>query len=448
MNNTARTLSLLACAALLLLGLQASAMSAPRGTIANVRVTNLSDKGFTVSWTTNVASVGQVNYGTTPALGSSRSDDPGAGPYTHHVTLTGLLPGTTYYFDVVSGGYTDNNSGAHYTATTGPTLAIPGTDSVYGQVFRPGGVTPVAGAIVYVTVADRNGSGGAGRSAVLSALSDSDGYWFVNLASVRTADSAAYFSYSAAGGDDLELQADDGPPGRAGLTVDLGQSYVAGGYRAATPPLILSPFNLSGVVTLDGAAVAGGTPIAAWCGGAERAATAAYLLAGASWYALVVPGDDPATAGVREGCVASETVTFKAGSQWAQQAVPWVSASLALSLTASTTPPPAPAAPDPTIGLTGGVLRLAWPEDAANRSYEVWRSTQPYLVPGAAGAEILANAQGDCVSTGGVVTCQDTGAIGDAAVNYFYRVRAGNATDAVSDSGWVGKFGFALQPGQ
>jgi hypothetical protein len=446
MKNTIRPLLLLA-STILLLHTPAAAVSRPAGTISNVRVTNLSDKGFTVSWTTNVASVGQVNYGMTPALGSSRSEDPGAGPYTHHVSLGGLTPNTPYYFDVISGGYRDDNGGLHYTVTTGPTLTIPGMDTVYGQVFRPDGTTPVAGAIVYVTVVDRNGSGGSGRSAALSALSDADGYWFVNLASIRTADSAAYFSYSAAGGDDLELQANDGPPGAAVLAVDLGQSYVAGGYRTAAPPLNLAPFRPSGAVTLDAAAVAAGTTVAAWCGGSQQAATIAFIQAAASWYALDAPGDDPATPGVREGCFPSETVTFKVGGAWAEQVVPWVSGSQALTLTAVSAAPPPPVMP--RLAATGGgnAVQLSWPEDPANRSYEVWRSAAPYFVPGAAGAEVLANALSDCSSSGGVITCDDAGAAGDPGANYFYLVRAGNGAAAAADSARVGEFSFALQSG-
>ncbi len=458
MKNTARTLLLLAWAIMLLCS-PATAVPAPAamglnaptmmpGATSNVRVTNLSDKGFTVSWVTNVAAAGQVNYDTTPTLGRQQADDLGAGPYTHHVSLGGLAPSVTYYFDVVSDGQTDDNGGLHYSVTTGPTLAIPSMDTIYGQVFRPDGVTPVAGAIVYVTVADRNGSGSSDRSAPLSALSDADGYWFVNLASIRAADYAAYFSYSAAGGDDLELQANDGPPGVAALTVDLGQSYVSGGYRTALPPLMLLPFSLSGIVTLDGAYVATGTTVAAWCGGAQRAATVAYLQAGASWYAsLAVPGDDPATPGVREGCLPAETVTFKVGNHWAGQAVPWVSASQPLDLAALTTLAPAPVAPVLTINLAGNAIPLSWAENAANQSYEVWRSAAPYFSPGAAGAEILANAPTDCTHSGGVFTCVDPGAAGNPAAHRFYLVRAGNGTNAAADSIRVGEFDFALQPG-
>ena len=54
MKNTIRPLLLLA-STILLLHTPAAAVSRPAGTISNVRVTNLSDKGFTVSWTTNVA---------------------------------------------------------------------------------------------------------------------------------------------------------------------------------------------------------------------------------------------------------------------------------------------------------------------------------------------------------------------------------------------------------
>jgi len=424
--------------------------------ISNIRVTNVSDMGFSVSWITSATAAGSLNYGTTPALGNNQPDDPGAGPYAHHVTLDWpSSPNTLYYFDVVSDGETDDNGGLHYTVTTGSALGLPRNDLVYGQVFQADEVTPAAGAVVYITAVDRNGAGSSGRSASFSFLADSDGYWFVNLAGIRTTDYSAYFSYSPAGGDDLELQAEGGPPGIAGLTVDLGQSY-APDNRLPLPALVLCitcralpPFSPSGIVTLDGAYVTAGTTVAAWCSGAQMRTTAAYVQAGVSRYpTLAVPGDDSATPVVREGCFVSETVTFKVGAVWATQAVPWISGATALTLTASSAARPAPVALALTIGRVGNAVQLSWPDDPANRSYEVWRSTAPYFTPAAAGAEILANALSDCSRVGGVITCQDAGAVGDPTTNYFYLVRAGNGTDAVSDSGWVGKFGFALQPGQ
>ena len=93
-----------------------------------LRVANVRDTQFTVSWTSSGVEHGQVRYGTDPRrLGGTAYDDRGAATQddTHHVTVTGLMPETVYYFDVVSGAVTDNNGGAHYTVTTGPTMLPP-----------------------------------------------------------------------------------------------------------------------------------------------------------------------------------------------------------------------------------------------------------------------------------------------------------------------------------
>jgi len=188
-------------------------------TISNVQVTNVSDKSFSVSWLTDVPASGHINYGVTPALGSNQSDDPDAGTYTHHVTVSGLSPNTTYYFDVVSDGNTDDNGGAHHTAATGPTLGIPSIDTIYGQVFHADGTTPAEGTIVYITLFDDDGSGSPGQAAELSSLVDSSGYWNANLGNARLVDLSAYFEYSASA-DSVTLLAKGATEGCASQTVD------------------------------------------------------------------------------------------------------------------------------------------------------------------------------------------------------------------------------------
>lgn len=145
---SASSASIAFVALLLLLSSTLPVLAAP--VISNVTTTNLRDVSFTVSWITDVASTGSVNYGTSAALGTTANDDRGAAvsSTTHHVTISGLSPNTLYYFDVISGSTTDNNGGSHYAVTTGPTLALPGSDTVYGQVYKSDGTTPATGAIV------------------------------------------------------------------------------------------------------------------------------------------------------------------------------------------------------------------------------------------------------------------------------------------------------------
>lgn len=212
--------------------------------ITNVRISNVQSVAFTVSWVTDTVTDGEIHYGTNPAsLSLVGEDDRGIATTddTHHVTISsGLLPNTTYYFDVVSGVETDNNGGAHYTITTGPDLGIPPfPDTIFGQVFHADGTTPANGTLVYITLEDGDGVGSNGQGALLSSLVDS-GFWFVNLASARTPDLAALFTYSASG-DRVLLSAQGAAEGVAQQTVDTNNDTPA-------PDMILSPPLL---VTLD-----------------------------------------------------------------------------------------------------------------------------------------------------------------------------------------------------
>ncbi len=76
-----------------------------------------------VAWSTNSLSSSRVYYGLTPSLGQASDLDPTL-VASHAVVLEGLLPQTTYYFDVESadrvGNVTrDDAGGNHYQFTTG-----------------------------------------------------------------------------------------------------------------------------------------------------------------------------------------------------------------------------------------------------------------------------------------------------------------------------------------
>ena len=192
--------------------------------ITGVKVTSVRDTSFAISWSTDVIATGWVNYGTSPAsLEQTAYDDRGAKAIgqSHHVTLQGLSPETTYYFEVVSGATVDDHKGHCYQVTTGPTLELPASDSIYGRVFESDGVTPAEGAIVYVTLRDADGVGSPGEAEVMSALVDADGWWQANLGNARLADGTGYFTYSTAG-DAVVLMAQGPADGFASRTVGTG----------------------------------------------------------------------------------------------------------------------------------------------------------------------------------------------------------------------------------
>jgi len=87
--------------------------------ISNVQAVNVGSHSATITWTTNVPADSQVRYGTTPAYGSQTPVDPAA-VTSHSVTLTGLVPATTYHYQVVSTNAYGSAASADFTFATAP----------------------------------------------------------------------------------------------------------------------------------------------------------------------------------------------------------------------------------------------------------------------------------------------------------------------------------------
>lgn len=193
-----------------------------------IKITNVRDTTFNVSWVTKKPQTGRVHYGINPGnLDRVSYDDRGkfTNTNTHYVTISGngdgeagLTANTTYYFDIISDDEIYNNAGAHISCTTGPTLNIPSSQTVYGQVFKKR--IPADGAIVYITISDKDNAGSLGASAKMSCLV-SKGYWYVNLGNARIENLNGYFNYSAIG-DELNIFAQGGKDGTAAVNVTTG----------------------------------------------------------------------------------------------------------------------------------------------------------------------------------------------------------------------------------
>jgi hypothetical protein len=141
-------------------------------------VTNRRDVVFTVAWRTDRPSTGWIEYGAGARLDRTASDD--RGPRTvarlHHVTVTGLIPETTYTFRVHSGDSVVSPAGAPYRVTTAATGALVLPLTAYGQAQDAAG-SPAAGALIRAWLVGANGS----RSEPLSTLVDGWGYWNLSL---------------------------------------------------------------------------------------------------------------------------------------------------------------------------------------------------------------------------------------------------------------------------
>ena len=90
--------------------------------ISNVHASSINEADVTIAWDTSAPSNSKVYYGTTPGLGSESPINPTLGS-GHSVVLSGLLPNSTYYYDVESydnqgNGVRDDNGGLHYVVST------------------------------------------------------------------------------------------------------------------------------------------------------------------------------------------------------------------------------------------------------------------------------------------------------------------------------------------
>lgn len=155
-----------------------------------VKVTNVADNKFSVSWKTTTPTVGRIEYGGVgEKLEKQKGDDRGETyvGYTHHVTITELQPGKNYAFRILSGEGQRrfDNNGSVYTTTTGSTIAsVPAARSLYGDVS--GGSEDT---LVYITMPDAQPA---------SVILNSRGSYSVALSTIRSADMRSYVSYDPA----------------------------------------------------------------------------------------------------------------------------------------------------------------------------------------------------------------------------------------------------------
>jgi plastocyanin len=169
-----------------------SLRAGPTATPREVRITNISDTSFTVSWVTDTSVSGFVRYGTSSNdlnrnFGDDRDQISGTtGLFTtHYVTVKGLQPDTPYFFKIGTGSQQYDDEGQPWQVTTAPALARPAADPMSGVVLLASG-QPASGVIVYVDV-----EGGS----PLSAQTRSSGVFNLSLSQMRTSDLSSFLTY-------------------------------------------------------------------------------------------------------------------------------------------------------------------------------------------------------------------------------------------------------------
>jgi hypothetical protein len=159
----------------------------------NVRITNITDNAFSVSYSTEDQIIGSLNYGVDAKLGNPALDDRNQQtgtltPYrVHNITVRNLKPQTQYYFSITSGQENYLNGEKPFEVTTGQTISgsPPNQNPMSGKIILSDGNAPQE-AIIYVT---------ASGSQVISVPVKTDGTYILPLNSIRTADLSAYYNF-------------------------------------------------------------------------------------------------------------------------------------------------------------------------------------------------------------------------------------------------------------
>jgi hypothetical protein len=90
----------------------------------NVQVVNITEKSATITWTTQKATQGLINYGISPTnLTLVQIESSPA--INHQINLINLLPATTYFFTIKIGNQTFDNNGQPFTFTTKTKATFP-----------------------------------------------------------------------------------------------------------------------------------------------------------------------------------------------------------------------------------------------------------------------------------------------------------------------------------
>ncbi|MDO8659746.1 MAG: Ig-like domain-containing protein [Candidatus Parcubacteria bacterium] len=157
----------------------------------NVKITNISQDSFTVTYKTGAAITGSINYGKGKELGNTELDDSDkekdglSAKNIHSITVKKLSPETKYQLVIVSGQNTFLNKGVPFEISTGLDIASPSatTTIINGKIILPDGTAPDQ-AIAYLS---------SENSQLLSTTTTKGGEFSFALNQLRSEDLSSYF---------------------------------------------------------------------------------------------------------------------------------------------------------------------------------------------------------------------------------------------------------------
>lgn len=242
-------------------------------TISDVRASNHSSSSVKITWVTDTATGGEVQYGedkgALTSVAETRTNDD-----IHIVPLTGLASEKTYFYKVISGGQEDDNNGDFYQFTTAKEVDPPPSYTIEGVVKKHDG-NNAQGALVFATVTTKNDE----VSHPISTEVDENGNWVLNLGNLKNRDDGDKItvtgpftlqgltfydkvSIDVQGGNDGTVS-----PFEVNVESNAANTSAAIGTKTLVPPAQLidsvtvvgSPAKVGGTITVTATGVAGAT---------------------------------------------------------------------------------------------------------------------------------------------------------------------------------------------
>ena len=172
----------------------------------DIRITNIDDSSYSISWTTDKQVEGILTWGDKPSsLTKIETEEDDQAAFVHLLTIDNLKPVTTYYFTINSGGVEFDNDGIPWQVKTGSELVERDTSLITsGTILNSSGI-PIENVLVYVTV---------GGSSPLSTKTSDKGSWVLPIGKARTKDLTSFVNINETT-TLLEISIQGGPAGIA-----------------------------------------------------------------------------------------------------------------------------------------------------------------------------------------------------------------------------------------
>jgi len=154
----------------------------------SVKITNITDQSFTVSWCTQNPISGYIKINNNNKLFWDQRDQGGNQTndyFTHYITVNNLQPKTQYSFTIFSGGkpYKDKN----FQVQTAPinSTVPPEADLAFGIILDQQ-KKPMSGVLVFLSIAN---------ATPLSSITNESGNWSISLGTAYKKDLSGFITY-------------------------------------------------------------------------------------------------------------------------------------------------------------------------------------------------------------------------------------------------------------